>query len=53
MLDQAAMFSVERLNEQKAFCAICDLSQYLPGHVGGLVELPDHPDKLAARVANN
>jgi hypothetical protein len=52
MLDQAAMFSVERLNDQKAFCAIRDLSQYLPGHVGGLVELPAHPDKLAVRMAN-
>ncbi len=52
MLDQAAMFSVERLNDQRKFCTICDLSQYLPGHVGGLVELPAHPDKLAARMAN-
>ena len=52
MLDQAAMYSVERLNEQAPFCTICDLSAHLPGHVGGLVELPEHPDKMTTRLAN-
>lgn len=53
-LDAGPGRHVQRRTAQRArpFCTIRDLSAHLPGHVGGLVELPEHPDKMATRLAN-
>jgi hypothetical protein len=52
MLDQAAIFSLERLNEVAPFFRGVDLSEHFDGHIGGFAALPTPDGKMPARLAN-
>ncbi|HVJ52378.1 MAG TPA: hypothetical protein VM689_07950 [Aliidongia sp.] len=52
MLDQAAIFSLERLNEIEPFYRLIDFSEIFEGYIGGFADLPKPEGKMDARLSN-